>query len=343
MTDPVLTMRTCTAEGKITRPDRPLAPLDIVFSQDLSKRGNQIVWSTFNEHGTHAWHYVFAAELSEPVPVFPQDLLTTATASDTAFVAVLVVGDGSSWPATTVGTATTGSNIHSVNASSPLVLPASTNPGPSPGPGPSPSPAFKCANTSSHKYCVFPSVYCDGSGRKEVHIGTTETVAQCQAACDADLACNCFSWAAKPRSGEQCRAYEKASKLTKSTGGYSAYIKPHKQREAQVAAAPGTTGFSYWVLAPVLHEYGGFVIIGELGKAVPASSRRFTKIGAAAASSVGSLHAAANLVVDISGKAGERVELAYVPPGGTKLASVVCVIGSDGAAQAKCAAMACTC
>jgi hypothetical protein len=343
MTDPVLAMRTCTAEGKITRPDRPLAPLDIVFSRDLNSRGNQIVWSSFSEHGDHAWHYLFAAELREPVHVFPQDLLTTA-ASDTDFVAVLVVGDGSSWPATAVGTATTGSTIHFVNATSPLVLPASTNPGPSPGP--SPSPAFKCADTSSHTYCEFPSVYCDGSGRKEFHHGTTETLAQCQAACDADAACNCFSWAAKPRSGEQCRAYEKASKLTQSGSGYSAYIKPQKQREAQVAAAPGTTGFSYWVLAPVLHEYAGFVIIGELGKAVPTSSRRFTNISAAAAaaaSSVGSLPAATDFVVGIHGKAGEHVELAYVPPGGTKLASVTCVIGLGGAAQAKCAATACTC
>ena len=124
--------------------------------------------------------------------------------------------------------------------------------------------------------------YCDGANRVEAHDGD-EDVQTCQALCDADPKCNCFSHtvaaaaaaddaraaAARnpPRTRYNCKVYHSASELTASSSGYNAFVKPNSTSSSLSSRAVSTSGvvpFEYFVLAPRLRS--GFAVLGELSK-----------------------------------------------------------------------------
>ena len=345
LTDVPLTMRSCDTTGRLLRPDRPHAPLDLAF-EHLADGGKAAVqlWSSYTDRRAElpgeqmpVWHYLVGADVfpAGGIDVFPADLLVNASGGlgggGCSFAAVPIVATGGAWPAMAVGQSVLGD----IDDVTPLNLdpPRAPTPPPSPGPGPAPGPSFPCTSPSGSatEYCAHDGFYCDGGARTLAHQGG-EALAACKALCDADANCNCVSHSGSPRhAGENCRAYHGASALTASGGGYDAFVKPDfsasslRAREGAAEAAP-VTAFGYWVLAPRLSS--GFAIVGELAKAVPASRQRLCAMSSGAAA----------VAVTLCGGAAEVVELAYVAPGGEDLAAVTCTLGGDGRASVACSA-----
>jgi len=86
--------------------------------------------------------------------------------------------------------------------------------------------------------------------------------------------------------------------------------------------AYGYSDFGLWHLAPVWPQSKA-AFLGELGKWVPVSEARVSKV----------IDGPQGLTVTINGVADEKVELAFAV--GTKVSTTICKIGSDGTATAK--------
>lgn len=98
-----------------------------------------------------------------------------------------------------------------------------------------------------------------------------------------------------------------------------------------IALAPcGLADFALVHTAPVFSN--GFALLGELQKWVPVSEARFTDVGADAAGA----HAS------VRGAPGERVDVAWMAPGGAVVVSA-CALGDDGGATAAVTAVGATC
>ena len=348
LTDVPLTMRSCDTTGRLLRPDRPHAPLDLTF-EHLAASGHSShvqLWSSYTDRRAElsfeaelispVWHYVIAADTfpADGINVYPADLLVNASGSaggsGSSFAAVPIVATGGAWPAMAVG-----ESVRSdIDNATPLNLnPPGQTPIPPPSPGP---PSFPCTSPSGSatEYCEHDGFYCGGAERVLAHEGGEE-LAACKALCDADANCNCVSHGTK--AGQNCRVYHGASELIHSNSGYSAFVKPDFVHEpatavepAALAAAP-VTAFEYWLLAPRLRS--GFAIVGDLSKAVPASRQRLCAMSSSATT----------VFVTLCGGVAESVTMAYVAPGDRKLAAVACTLGTGGRASVQCTVSTRTC
>jgi hypothetical protein len=104
--------------------------------------------------------------------------------------------------------------------------------GPTPSP---PAPPLKCEGSA---YCVRKGVYCGGSRRRQL-VNQSLDLAQCEAACTKSAECNCVSWSPDHNGEALCRAYADASQLVKSSGGFSAYLKPSEGAELIIPSSNG--------------------------------------------------------------------------------------------------------
>lgn len=121
MTDAVMTMRSCDANGRVLRGDRPHAPLDVAFEATLvpgaDPTGPLTVWSTYTNHTAGRYHYIFS---TDEVEIYPKDLLLADPTQ--AYLAVTIAETPA--PSTETGTVTWGSTgtVTAVSATKPLKL-----------------------------------------------------------------------------------------------------------------------------------------------------------------------------------------------------------------------------
>lgn len=142
-TNHTMTLRSCTADGVVLRPEHPLAILDTEFRASSSPSSDTLAWSAFSSFqvvdttssaaaASRAGHHVVFVSGSDPVVIRPSDLLpvcgTTIIASrrcgevtpTTSYIAVVITETGGVWPAA----ATSSQTITIVTETSPLSLSA---------------------------------------------------------------------------------------------------------------------------------------------------------------------------------------------------------------------------
>ncbi len=327
LTDKSMVLHACTAAGKIVRPDRPLAPLDITFQDYVNHGYVATIWSSYSTHqiqnGNRAhdcasWHYIFVSDLPIDRDIYPKDFLTVpdgcGVTEDMNFVAIEIVkqdksGLDANWSAQAER------SVHFINSTTPLSLPAADRP-----------PPFSCPETENHTepYCIYKGKYCDGIDRREVYEGQYDSEEECEAKCTADTRCTCFSYSQKPRhpNASKCRVYNKANKLSDSKNGYDAYVK-RSEFESSERNNVGAIPFTYWLLVPIFES--GFAIVGELDKVVPVSRKRFQ-----------AFEEDTDLVMKLSGEPGETVDFAYIPPAGKQIVHILCTIDAPGILHVTC-------
>ena len=119
-----MTLRSCDANGRVLRGDRPHAPLDLAFEATLDQAADPenptallTVWSTFTNHTAGRNHYIFS---TDEVEVYPKDLLLGDPKQ--TYLAVTIAATPA--PSTGADTVTWGSTgtVTAVSPTTPLKL-----------------------------------------------------------------------------------------------------------------------------------------------------------------------------------------------------------------------------